>query len=156
MIPKKPSPNKWEKLKKNKSALNSGLQLLSRRPYSEKEVYDHLIRHWPGPDVNSAIAKLKELKFIDDAAFVVWYQESRLRSRPMSGKLLAYELKKKGITMNYELITMNEPELATQALLKKKNLNRQQAVRYLASRGFSWSTIEKVLKKRYNDNNVND
>ena len=58
--------------------------------------------------------------------------------------------------MNYELITMNEPELATQALLKKKNLNRQQAVRYLASRGFSWSTIEKVLKKRYNDNNVND
>ena len=35
---KKPSPNKWEKLKKNKSALNSGLQLLSRRPYSKRSL----------------------------------------------------------------------------------------------------------------------
>lgn len=156
MIPKKLSPNKWEKSKKSRSALNSGLQLLARRPYSEKEVFEHLSRHWPESDVNAAIAKLKELKFIDDAAFTAWYQESRLRSRPMSGKLLSLELKKKGVTMNYELITMNEPELAKKALAKKKNLNWQQAMRFLASRGFSWSTIEGVLKKRYNDNNVND
>ena len=159
MIPKKPFPNKWEKLKKNRSALNSGLRLLARRPYSEKEVYNHLIRHWSEPDVNAAIAKLKELKFIDDAAFAAWYQESRLRSRPMSGKLLAFELKRKGISMttNDDSMTMNDRQSAEEALGKKKNLKtRQQAMRFLASRGFSWDTIEKVLKKRYNDNNVND
>src|SRR3989344_6963981 len=97
-------PSKWVKSKKNKSALNSGLRLLSRRPYSPKEVFDHLIRHWPESDVKRAISKLKELKFIDDKAFATWYQESRLRARPMSGKLLALELKKKGVTMNYELL----------------------------------------------------
>lgn len=142
-------------MKKNRSALNSGLRLLARRPYSEKEVYDHLSRHWPEPDVKTAIAKLKELKFIDDEAFAVWYQESRLRARPMSQKLLAFELKKKGITMNYELLTMNESELAQKALMKKKGLDKQQTIRYLASRGFAWDTIETVLKKRYNDSNVN-
>lgn len=165
MIPKKPFPNKWEKLKKNRSATNSGLRLLARRPYSEKEVYDHLIRHWPESDVNVAIAKLKELKFIDDDAFATWYRESRLRSRPMSFRLLASELKKKGITtMNYELITKSEADLANNAIEKKierwKKLPFREfkikASRYLQSRGFSWDTIEKVLKKRYNDRNVND
>ncbi len=158
MIPKKPFPNKWEKLKKNRSALNSGLQLLTRRPYSEKEVFEHLSRHWPESDVNTAIAKLKELKFIDDDAFAAWYQESRLRSRPMSAKLLAFELKRKGIlmTMNDNRMTTNDRQSAEIALEKKKNLSRQQAMRFLASRGFSWSTIEGVLKKRYNDGNVND
>ncbi len=155
MIPKKPFPNKWEKLKKSRSALNSGLQLLARRPYSEKEVFEHLSRHWPESDVNTAIAKLKELKFIDDDAFAAWYQESRLRSRPMSGKLLAFELKRKGIITEYR--TPNtDYDLAQLALSKKKNLNYKQAMRFLASRGFSWSTIEGVLKKRYNDGNVND
>lgn len=157
MIPKKPSPNKWEKLKKNRSALNSGLRLLARRPYSEKEVHEHLSRHWPESDVAAAIAKLKELKFIDDDAFAAWYRESRLRSRPMSEKLLGLELKRKGISLEPSHYNL-EPEtaVAEKALTKKKNLNRQQAMRFLASRGFSWGVIETVLKKRYNDPNVND
>lgn len=153
MIPKKPFPNKWEKLKKNRSALNSGLRLLARRPYSEKEVYDHLIRHWPESDVNVAIAKLKELKFIDDDAFADWYQQSRLRSRPMSGKLLAFELKRKGIKIEAK---SDDLVMAQEAIDKRPKANRQQAMRFLASRGFAWDIIEKVLKKRYNDRNVND
>lgn len=155
---KNPFPNRSGKSRRNKSALNSGLRLLSRRPYSQKEVFDHLVRHWPEADVSAAICKLKELKFIDDAAFAVWYQESRLRFRPMSAKLLAFELKRKGVsmTMNDNRMTMNDRQLAEKALEKKKNLNWKQAARFLASRGFSWDTIEQVLQKRYNDSNVND
>ncbi|MEK7091287.1 MAG: regulatory protein RecX [Patescibacteria group bacterium] len=129
--------------------------MLSRRPYSEKEVFEHLSRHWPEADVVTAITRLKELKFIDDDAFAAWYQESRLRSRPMSGKLLAFELKRKGIITEYR-IPNTEYDLAQLALSKKKNLNYKQAMRFLASRGFSWSVIEQVLKKRYNNDNVND
>lgn len=140
-------------MRRNKSALNSGLQLLSRRPYSQKEVFDHLIRHWPESDVTTAIAKLKELKFIDDDAFAVWYKESRLRARPMSAKLLALELKHKGIKI---LVESDDLQFARLALSKKKNLSYKQAMRFLAGRGFSWDTIEQVLKKRYNDDNVND
>jgi len=142
-------------LKKNRSALNSGLQLLARRPYSEKEVYDHLARHWPESDVKQAISKLKELKFIDDKAFATWYQESRLRARPMSAKLLSLELKRKGLEIKNLKLEISELELAKNALSKKKKLTWKQAMRFLASRGFSWDTIEGVLKKRYNDPNVN-
>ena len=151
---KNPSPNRSEKSRRNKSALNSALSLLSRRPYSQKEVFDHLIRHWPESDVSTAISKLKELKFIDDDAFAVWYKESRLRSRPMSAKLLAFELKRKGIITEYR-IPNTEYELAQLALSKKRNLNYKQAMRFLASRGFSWDVIETILKKEYNDPNVN-
>jgi len=142
-------------LKKNNSALNSGLRLLSRRPYSEKEVSEHLARHWPKSDVAAAITKLKDLKFIDDAAFAAWYQESRLRARPMSAKLLAFELKRKGLEIRNLKLEISEPELARQALSKKKNLSWKQAARFLASRGFSWDVIEQILKKRYNDDHVN-
>ena len=151
---KNPSPNRLEKSRRNKSALNSALSLLSRRPYSQKEVFDHLIRHWPESDVSAAISKLKELKFIDDDAFAVWYKESRLRSRPMSAKLLAFELKRKGIITEYR-IPNTEYELAQLALSKKRNLNYKQAMRFLASRGFSWDVIETILKKEYNKSSVN-
>lgn len=147
MITKKPFPNKSERLKKNKSALNSGLRLLARRPYSEKEVFDHLIRYWPEIDVKTAIAKLKELKFIDDSEFAKWYQESRLRARPMSAKLLSLELKRKGINIS---IISDDLQLAALALSKKPKLTREQAMRFLASRGFSWEVIESTLKKKYN------
>lgn len=158
MTAKNPSPNRSEKSRRNKSALNSALSLLSRRPYSQKEVFDHLIRHWPEADTQGAINKLKELKFIDDKEFATWYTQSRLRSRPMSGKLLSLELKRKGIIMttNDDSMTMNDRHLAEKALSKKKNLSYKQAMRFLASRGFSWDVIEQVLKKRYNDDNVNN
>lgn len=149
---KKLLPSKSGKLKKNRSALNSGLRLLARRPYSEKEVYDHLIRHWPEADVVAAIAKLKELKFIDDEAFATWYKQSRLRARPMSGKLLTLELKRKGIKT---VVESDDRQSAEKALAKKKHLTWKQAMRFLASRGFSWEVIETVLKKRYNNDNVN-
>jgi len=140
------------KSKKNKSALNSGLRLLSRRPYSQKEVFEHLSRHWPEADVNAAIAKLKDLKFIDDEAFVDWYTTSRLRARPMSKKLLEFELKRKGVKTVVESDDLASAKLA---LSKKSGLTYKQAMRFLASRGFNWDTIETVLKKRYNDPNVN-
>ena len=163
MTAKNLSPNRSEKSRRNKSALNSALSLLSRRPYSQKEVFDHLIRYWPEADTQGAINKLKELKFIDDKEFATWYTQSRLRSRPMSAKLLTLELKKKGITINYELITTSEADLAEKAMEKKiekwKKLPHREfktkASRYLQSRGFAWDTIETILKKEYNDPNVN-
>lgn len=152
---KNPSPNRLGKSRRNKSALNSALSLLSRRPYSQKEVFDHLIRHWPETDTLAAINKLKELKFIDDKEFAGWYTQSRLRSRPMSQRLIALELKRKGLEIRNLKLEISEPELAQNALSKKKNLSYKQAMRFLASRGFSWDTIETVLKKGYNNDNVN-
>ena len=88
--------------------------------------------------------------------------ESRSRSRPRGARLLKQELKSKGITVDDEQIKVDEVELAAQALQKKLRLwqnlpfreFRVKAGRFLAYRGFSWSAIETVVKKEYNNINV--
>lgn len=135
--------------KRNKSPLDKALNYLSFRPRTEKEIRDYL-----GLDcTEEIIAKLKKLNFINDVDFAQWYTESRSRSRPRSKKLLQLELKRKGIVS--DLSNLSDVELATVALSKKKNLkSRDQAIRFLASRGFSWGTIEQAIKNKYNDPNV--
>jgi SOS response regulatory protein OraA/RecX len=104
--------------------------------------------------------------YIDDQKFADWLVESRSRSRPRGNRLLAAELKAKGIdpaTINDSLLTSSDQvDSAVLALSKKERLwsnlpareFRFKASRYLASRGFSWDTIEQALKKRYNDEHV--
>ena len=93
------------------------------------------------------LAKLEKLKLINDADFAKWLVESRSRSRPRGSRLLQQELKQKGIDIK---IDINELELAQKALDKKSPKSRDQAIRFLQYRGFSWDTIAQVLKKRYN------
>lgn len=140
-------------LKNKLSPFDRALKYLSYRPRTEAEIRTYL-----GPDcTEDIVTRLKHLKFIDDAKFAAWYVESRLRTRPRSRKLLELELKRKGVTMNdYYSITMNDRLSAEKALGKKKNLKtREQVIRFLHSRGFSWDVIETLLKKRYNNDHVN-
>lgn len=134
----------------------SCLKLLGIRPRSEKEIRDSLSKKSSDTDlINQIVNRLKSENLINDAEFATWYVESRSRSRPRGQKLLEYELKQKGVM---ESIVSDEKQLAKDALQKKdrswKNLSerdyRQKAIRYLQSRGFSWSAIEEAIKKAYN------
>lgn len=138
-------------LKNKPSPFDRALKYLSYRPRTEAEIRTYL-----GPDcTEDVITRLKRLKFIDDAKFAAWYVESRLRTRPRSTKLLELELKRKGVHLEDSPV-INDFESAALALQKKSRLkSRDQVIRFLHSRGFSWDVIEKVLKKRYNDTNVN-
>lgn len=99
-------------------------------------------------DVEETITKLKEWKYIDDAEFAKNYVRSRNISRPQSQRMLAFELKKKGLKTS---VVVDDLAQAREALAKKKNLKTyQQRVCFLASRGFSWDVIGKLLKKEYN------
>lgn len=143
--------------------LDSALKFLSYRPRSEKEV-EVFLRQKTKDDtlINQTVTKLEKAKLIDDEAFAKWYIESRSRTRPRGPRLLALELKSKGIdleTMNdYSMTTNDEIALATKALEKKANLwsklsdreFQQKAWRFLMTRGFSSSAIAQVVKKRYN------
>ncbi len=126
--------------------LDKALRFLSYRARTEKEIRDKL-----GPEcTEEVIAKLKTYGYIDDQKYAQSYIESRLRSKPRSQKLILLELKRKGITTEYRILN-TDYELAQKALEKKKNLKtREQAMRFLASRGFSWDIIEKTVKKEYN------
>lgn len=141
-------------IKKSKpSPFDRVLKYLSFRPRSEQE-----IRRYLGEDCTpELIARLKKLNLVNDSDFAKWYIESRSRTRPRSGRLLSFELQRKGILMttNDNLMTINDTQLAELALEKKKNIkSREQAIRFLHSRGFSWSVIEPAIKKRYNPSHV--
>lgn len=126
------------------SALDRALRYLSYRPRSESEIRQHL-----GIDYTPELAsKLKKLNLVNDNEFAKWYIESRSRSRPRSARLLSLELKRKGLEIKNLKLEISELELAKNALKKKPNLkSREQTIRFLHSRGFSWDTIETVLKK---------
>jgi len=149
-----------------KRFLAISLRLLSIRPRSVQEILARLKKYSHDQYlINQIIDKLKSDKFLDDAKFAEWLIESRSRTRPRGKRLLIQELKSKGIelsTFNSQLSTVDEADLAFQALQKKSkswaNLPSKsyqlKAKSYLYSRGFSWDAIEKAIKKGYNDEDV--
>lgn len=135
-------PNKSERLTKI-------LKFLAFRARSEKEIRDRLAKyHTPEAEVKLIVDKLRLWHLVDDTSFARQYIESRSRSRPRSRKLLELELRRKGVNLEPNTYPL-EPDidLAQKALAKKSNLkSREQAIRFLQSRGFAWETIQKVLK----------
>lgn len=128
--------------------LDSALKILALRPHSRQEIISFLHRKTQDEDlINQTIQKLEKARLIDDAAFARWLVESRSRSRPRGSRLLTQELKQKGIDLP---VKVDEVELAQKALDKKRSKSRDQAIRFLQYRGFSWDAIAKVVKTRYN------
>jgi len=149
-----------------KLLLQSALKILAIRNRSRKEIVDYLNKKTRNQElVNQVMGKLTELGLVNDAKFSQWLIESRSRSRPRGKRLLMQELKSKGIelsTFNSQLSTVDEVDLATQALRKKQkswsNLSSKsyqlKAKGYLYTRGFPWSAIEAAIKKGYNELHV--
>lgn len=132
--------------------LDSALKYLSFRPRSRKEIIDFL--HKKTSDsalIDQTISKLENLKLINDEEFAKWLIESRSRSRPRGLRLLQQELAQKGVQLDARRYTLDaEPELARKALEKKKPKTRDQAIRFLQYRGFSWDSIAAAVKRAYN------
>lgn len=143
------------------------LKWLGRRLRSKQEVVQYLEKkHLSADLVSQIISYLEQHKLIDDAEFARWLVESRSRSSPRGKRLLEQELKSKGITDAADmpvLSDVDETGLAAKALEKKLRLwanlperdRRQKSIRYLQSKGFSWSAIEAAIKKGYNTEDVN-
>ena len=163
--------------------LNSSLRFLSYRPRSEKEVREYLnkkssIAKIPEEQkinlksvIDLVITKLKEKEFLNDKEFIKWWIEQRTKVKPKSLQFIKYELKQKGISNDLiEEVLENadfeiESDLDKAKKLAEKRIVRyenedpkkryEKMVRFLASKGFDWNTIKKVidqiLNKRYNN-----
>ncbi|MGB9911392.1 MAG: regulatory protein RecX [Microgenomates group bacterium] len=144
------------KLKNN--ILEKTLRFLSFRPRSEKEVKDFLRRKKISSlKIDSIIYLLKKQGLIDDYQFAFWWVEQRGEFRPKGKKALIFELKKRGIEekiIDKVLSSLDEKELAWRALLKKEESFsrfkgeelKRKIFNFLSSRGFSFETIEEILK----------
>lgn len=130
---------------------NQVVNFLSFRPRSEWEVRFHF-RSADSVNLEKIIQKLKEINQINDEQFTRWFIDQRNTFRPKGKQAIKYELKKKGVDEQIIAAVLSEngqsdSELARLSIAKKRFKSKEQAIRFLASRGFSWDTINGILKE---------
>lgn len=137
--------------KPNPQILKSALYFLKFRPRSETELRHYLARKFSdSQNIEPVLNKLKQLNFINDQDFVAWWVRRRDSYRPRSARIVALELKRKGIDQQLikDLVPADksaELRRAKKAALKAPP-DRQKFIAYLSRRGFSWDTIKAVVK----------
>ena len=149
----------WKREDDNRRAVEAGLNYISYRPRSSKEMADHLRKKsFDETACNHAVLRLLELGYLDDAAFARFWVESRETHRPKGPRALAWELRQKGIDAVIiedvlARFASNETALARAAARKRAatlatddpSKFRQKLGTFLTRRGFSYELVEQVV-----------
>ncbi len=142
-----------------RGALAAGLRLLSYRLRSEEELRRRLAdKRYDRKAIESALARLRELGYLDDEAFSRYWAETRQAQRPRSRRLLASELRRRGIDKETaELATADVSDedaayLAASGRLRALRGQEYQAFRerlgrFLTSRGFGYGIARHVIER---------
>lgn len=155
--------SKVETLKKEdqfSKAFDKAVNYINYRPRSIKEVITKLdglgFENFVVVDV---IKKLERINLVNDMDFAEMFVRDRLALKPKGKKMLALELKQKGIDsqiIDIVLSTITSEDEINQAteIFKKKNFDnitdkakKVKAINYLQRRGYSWDVIKEVFIK---------
>ena len=144
--------------------LSAALRMLARRPYSIAEMRRALERKFgPGEPVAGAVARLRELGYLDDKKFAEQHASSLARNRSFGRRRVERELKAKLVDYRYiepaldqAFEQTSERMLLEQALDKKLRslrlpLSRSKVYalcRSLLRLGFRSDDIMKVVRSR--------
>jgi regulatory protein len=140
-------------------AMAAALRLVSYRPRSEKELRERIGKRCSDPSlVEAVITRLKELRLVDDAAFAATWVDVRDRSAPRSRRLMASELRLKGIgrdAASSAAGSIDEGDAAYRAGLKKALLLagkpyeefRRKVGDLLLRRGFTYETAAETVRR---------
>ena len=114
------------------------------------------------PEVPKVIARLKELKYLDDKKYIENYVADRIEFKPRGKFLIKRELKLKGIKEKaieecLRDLAPDEEEIALSTLQRRERLwkpyplqkQKEKAFRFLASKGFEPDAIYKAVKRCY-------
>ena len=146
-------------------AFQKALQFINHRPRSIEETHRRLSEKGFNDDVIEAtLEKLQEKNWLDDFDFARQWIENRNAFRPRSNRLLAYELRLKGVadaTINRALEKFggDQNELAYQAGIKKARKCRQEnefdflkkVGGYLGRRGFHYGIVKPAVKRLWEE-----
>ena len=142
------------------AGLQKALQLLSYRPRSEAEIRQKMKK--AGFDlevITKVLDRLRETGLVRDESFARDWVENRSALKPRSRKMLAYELRQKGVaeeTIEQALETTSEDEdLAFQAATRYAHKLpasdwqefHRRLMSFLARRGFSYETAKTVVRQ---------
>lgn len=140
-------------------ALQQALLFLSYRARSESEIRKNLQKHEiPEIVIEETLERLRKDKLVDDGQFAQTWVENRSTFRPRSRRMLAMELRQKGLddeSMESALEDVDDEALAYEAAQKRaprfNNLEwiefRKKLSGFLARRGFSYSVITPVVSR---------
>lgn len=138
------------------------LRRLTDQPRSRADLAQALAqRDVPGDVATAVLDRFEEVGLIDDEEFARSWVQSRQRSRGLAGRVLAQELRRKGIDDELIRDTVAEidpesEELAARALVQKKLRSLRQVdeakktqrlVGMLARKGYSGGLAYKVVRE---------
>jgi regulatory protein len=149
-----------ETLEQVSRAFDRALRLLSFRPRSKSEVEIRLRRAgFDSAVIDKAMERLVESGYLDDREFARNWVETRLEHRPRGKRLLAAELRSKGVSRQVvddalEGTDIDEREHAMQlARVRVARLGgldadtrRRRLIGYLQRRGFGWDAVQHALR----------
>jgi regulatory protein len=144
-------------------AVQQALLFLSYRARSESEIRQNLRKHeMPEEVIEETLARLRQDGLANDGQFAQAWVENRSTFRPRSRRMLAMELRQKGLddeAVSSALETVDDEPLAYEAAKKRaarlKTLEwadfRKKLSEFLARRGFSYSVIASVVTRIWNE-----
>ena len=140
-------------------AFDRALRFLEYRARSEVEVRDYLDRkEAPQAAIDSVIERLRQLGYLDDAAFARGWVASRSTSRPRGTRALKHELRSKGVDVQLiedALVDFPSDEAAYEAVRRSAErwreldarLFRQKVATFLARRGFDYDVTRRTATR---------
>lgn len=150
-------------------AMQKALNFLGYRARSRIEVVKNLEKHEiPAAVIESTISRLEELKLVNDDDFARSWVENRNTFRPRSSRVIAYELRLKGLDRELISKVVSEntedrilaQEAARKYIRKVQNLEwqdfRQKLGGFLGRRGFSYEICSSVTREIWNELKAED
>lgn len=144
-------------------AYQQAMLFLSYRVRSEKEIRQNLRKHdIPDEVIEHTLVRLREGGLANDNQFARAWVENRNIFRPRSRRVLASELRQKGLddeAVQSAVAGVDEDALAYESAVKRarrfKDLEwtefRRKLSEYLARRGFSYSVIAPIVTRIWNE-----
>lgn len=140
-------------------AFDRALRFASFKRRTQAQLEKKMLELDYGDDIiRKVIKKMKELKYLDDEQYAEDYIEERTNMKPSGKRLIAMELKNKGINEQTIIKKLESSEideynlaygLAEKKISRIQNLDRKELQRiyaFLMRRGFSSNLVLKVLK----------
>jgi regulatory protein len=144
-------------------AFQQAMLFLSYRARSESEIRKNLRKHEiPEPVIEQTLERLRQDGLANDNQFARAWVENRTMFRPRSRRLMAMELRQKGLNeeaVSSAVASVDDEALAYEAAQKRAtrfkglewNEFRKKLSDFLARRGFSYSVIAPVVNRIWNE-----
>lgn len=143
-------------------AYRAALRLLAYRPRSRQELEQRLARRFSERAVQHVLDRLGQHHYLNDAAFALFWRQSREAHRPRSAALIRHELQRFGIDREQAetaVAGLDDEEsayrLASHRVRTLRGLDRVTFRRrmgdYLRRRGFAPGTVRRVVQRLWRE-----